>query len=203
MKQVSPFVNTVSLKVRKMEIIREPSLFRNQTNPPQQPARTGRRTGSVMLEFILAFPLILMVSLAILLFGFFALLQQTITAAAIEGSREAAQVGTTTASVGNLIQQYTALNSLEFIPSAAAPGAGDVLVRIENGSGGGSTLDLGNSDIPCTPVGPAPGATEIKVTICLNLTDTSGTFPIPNLLSSFGFTLAGKQLEISAMTSLE
>lgn len=177
-------------------------MFRNQTNPQQQPARTGRRTGSVMLEFILAFPLVLMVSLAILLFGFFALLQQTITIAAIEGSREAAQVGATTDSVGNLIQQYTALNSLDFTALAAAPGAGDVLVMIEDGSGA-LTQDLGNSSIPCTPVGPPPGATEIKVTICLNLTDTSGTFPIPNLLSSFGFTLSGKQLEISAMTSLE
>ena len=163
-----------------------------------------QRSGSVLLEFILAFPFVLIISLAIILFGFFALLQQTITAATIEGSREAAQVGATTDAIGNLIQDYVAINSLtlDVAQQPAAPGAGDVLVTIEDGSGV-LTQTIGNSDIPCTPVGPSPGVSEIKVTICLNLTDTNGTSPLPNLLSSFGFTLSGKQLEISAMTGLE
>ncbi|WP_197994386.1 TadE/TadG family type IV pilus assembly protein [Gimesia maris] len=81
-----------------------------------------------MLEFILAFPLILIISLAIIEFGFFALLQQTVTVATIEGSREAAQVGTTTDSVGNLIKQYVALNSLNLVvTSPATSNAGNVL----------------------------------------------------------------------------
>ncbi|WP_417381533.1 TadE/TadG family type IV pilus assembly protein [Gimesia sp.] len=164
-----------------------------------------QRTGSVLLEFILAFPLILILSLAVIQFGFFALLQQTVTVATIEGSREAAQVGSTTSSVGNLIQQYVAINSLNLVvTSPATSGAGDVLVVIQEGGDlPAQTQSIGNSDIPCTPVGPAPGASEVKVTICLNLTDTNGTSPLPNLLSSFGFTLSGKQLEISAMTGLE
>ncbi|MCA9014048.1 MAG: pilus assembly protein [Planctomycetaceae bacterium] len=179
-------------------------MFRNKTSQFRKPVPNGQRTGSVLLEFILAFPIILILSLAIIEFGFFALLQQTTTAATIEGSREAAQVGATTTSVGNLIQQYLAINSLtlDVAQQPAAPGAGDVLVVIQDGSGG-LTQTIGNSDIPCTPVGPAPAVSEIKVTICLNLTDTNGTFPLPNLLSSFGFTLSGKQLEISAMTGLE
>lgn len=184
-----------------MEIIRKPSTFRKKTGCLQKPVRDGQRTGSVLLEFILAFPIILILSLAIILFGFFALLQQTVTAATIEGSREAAQVGATTTSVGNLIQEYLAINSLNLIVAPAAPGAGDVLVVIQEGVL--PTQMLGNSSIPCTPVGPAPSASEVKVTVCLNLTDTNGTFPLPNLLSSFGFTLSGKQLEISAMTGLE
>ncbi|WP_417390077.1 TadE/TadG family type IV pilus assembly protein [Gimesia sp.] len=179
--------------------------LRNQGNS-RSTRSTGsrRRTGSVLLEFILAFPLILIISLAIIQFGFFALLQQTITAATIEGTRKAAQVGATTDAIGNLIQDYVAINSLtlDVAQQPAAPGAGDVLVTIEDGSGT-LTQTIGNSDIPCTPVGPSPGVSEIKVTICLNLTDTNGTSPIPNLLSSFGFTLSGKQLEISAMTGLE
>lgn len=160
-----------------------------------------QRTGSVLLEFILAFPLILILSLAVIQFGFFALLQQTVTVATIEGSREAAQVGSTTSSVGNLIQQYVAINSLNLVvTSPATSGAGDVLVTIQTGP---TTVTIGNSDIPCTPVGPAPAASEVKVTVCTNLTDTNGESPLPNLLSSFGFTLSGKQLEISAMTGLE
>ncbi|QDT90476.1 TadE/TadG family type IV pilus assembly protein [Gimesia algae] len=160
-----------------------------------------QRTGSVLLEFILAFPLILILSLAIIQFGFFALLQQTVTVATIEGSREAAQVGASTDSVGNLIKQYVALNSLDLIlTSPAASGSGNVLVTIQTGP---STVTIGNSDIPCTPVGPDPTASEVKVTVCTNLTDPSGDTPIPDLLSSFGFTLSGKQLEISAMTGLE
>ena len=87
-----------------------------------------QRTGSVLLEFILAFPLILIISLAIIEFGFFALLQQTVTVATIEGSREAAQVGTTTDSVGNLIKQYVAVNSLNLVvTSPATSNAGNVL----------------------------------------------------------------------------
>lgn len=192
----------VNLEVRKMEITREPSLFHNQFNQEHHTAK--KRRGSVLLEFILAFPIILILSLAIIEFGFFSLLQQTITASAIEGSREAAKVGATTTSVGNLIQQYMAINSLNLDVGAqpAAPGQGDVLVVIEDGSGI-LTQTIGNSDIPCSPVGPAPALTEIKVTVCLNLTDTNGTTPIPDLLSTFGFTLSGKQLEISAMTGLE
>ncbi|HAH45432.1 TadE family protein [Gimesia sp.] len=179
--------------------------LRNQGNS-RSTRSTGsrRRTGSVLLEFILTFPLVLIISLAIILFGLFALLQQTISAATIEGTRKAAQVGATTDAIGNLIQDYVAINSLtlDVAQQPAAPGAGDVLVIIEDGSGV-LTQTIGNSDIPGTPVGPSPGVSEIKVTICLNLTDTNGTSPIPNLLSSFGFTLSGKQLEISAMTGLE
>lgn len=202
---MSPFVNTSSLKVRKMEIIREPALFRNQSNSQQHPAQSKSRKGSVLLEFILAFPLILIVSLAIIEFGFFALLQQSITAAAIEGSREAAKVGATVDSVGNLIQEYVDLNSslmLDVAQQPAASAQGNVAVYIDDGSNN-LTQSIGNSDIPCSPVGPAPNASQIKVTICLNLTDTNGTVPIPDLLSTFGFTLSGKQLEISAMTGLE
>ncbi|MFK7776664.1 MAG: TadE/TadG family type IV pilus assembly protein [Gimesia sp.] len=188
-----------------MEIIRESALFQNQSNSQQRPPQSTSRSGSVMLEFILAFPLILIVSLAIIQFGFFALLQQSITAAVIEGSREAAKVGATTTSVGNLIQEYVDLNSsliLDVAQQPASSGQGNVLVSIEDGSGV-LTQTIGNSDIPCTPVGPSPSVSEIKVTICLNLTNTNGTAPIPNLLSSFGFSFAGKQLEVSAMTGLE
>lgn len=177
----------------------------NQGNSRDTSSTGSRqRTGSVLLEFILAFPLILIISLAIVQFGFFALLQQTVTVATIEGSRHAAQAGSTTGSVGNLIQQYVAINSLNLVvTSPATPGSGNVLVTIETGPPASSTVTIGNSDIPCTPVGPAPANAEVKVTVCTNLTDTNGETPIPNLLSSFGFTLSGKQLEISAMTGLE
>lgn len=181
-----------------------PAQTRLQTNRiPRSPFRRQRR-GSVLLEFILAFPIILILSLAIIEFGFYVLLQQTITAAAIEGTRKAAQVGATTDAVGNLIQQYVAINSLtlDVNQQPAASGFGNVLVSIDDGSGF-LTETIGNSDITCYPVGPDPLASEIKVTVCVNLTDTNGKFPLPNLLSSFGFSLAGKRLEISAMTELE
>jgi len=167
-------------------------------------ASSGRQhTGSVLLEFVLAFPIILMLSLAIIQFGFYALLQQTINVATIEGAREAAKVGADHDSIGTLIQQYVAVNSLDMVVvSPATIGSGDILVSIDDGT---NALDgtIGNSDITCYPVGPPPTATEIKVTVCVNLTNTDGTFPIPDLLSSFGFSLSGKRLEISAMTVLE
>lgn len=176
-------------------------MFHNQSKLHQQPPR--RRTGSVILEFILAFPLILIVSLAIIEFGFFALLQQSITAAAIEGSREAGKIGSTTTSIRNLIQEYVATNSLVLSTSSpAAPNSGDVFVSVQRFPA--STTTIGNSSIPCTPVGPDPAFNnEVKVTVCINLTDTTGVTPIPDLLSTFGFSLTGKQLEVSAMSLVE
>ncbi|QDT77959.1 TadE-like protein [Gimesia maris] len=104
------------------------SLLNNGNSRFSSVTEDRQRTGSVLLEFILAFPLILIISLAIIEFGFFALLQQTVTVATIEGSREAAQVGTTTDSVGNLIKQYVALNSLNLVvTSPATSNAGNVL----------------------------------------------------------------------------
>ena len=167
-------------------------------------SRLKNRRASVLLEFILAFPIIIILSLAIIEFGFYALLQQTITIATIEGTRKAAQVGATTDSVGETIQEFVAINSLtlDVAQQPAAPGAGDVIVSIEDGSGL-LTETIGNSDITCFPVGPSPTISEIKVTVCVNLTDVNGKFPLPDLLSTFGFSLSGKRLEISAMTSLE
>lgn len=183
-------------------------MFQHQIKPRRKSTRADRRSGSVLLEFILAFPIILIISLAIIQFGFFALLQQSITAAAIEGSRESAKVGSTTASITALIQQYVAVNSLTLNPaSPATPGSGDVLVVVERTAT--PTVTIGNSSIPCSPVGPPLGPPpaitppETKVTVCLNLTDGSGSSPIPNLLSTFGFSLTGKQLEVSAMTGVE
>ncbi|QGQ22595.1 pilus assembly protein [Gimesia benthica] len=194
---------------------RPPALTRAQSKRFAGSCVHTQRSGSVLLEFILAFPIILMLSLAIIEFGFYVILQQSITAAAIEGSRKAAQVGATTGDIGNLIQEYMAINSLTLDVSAspAAPNQGDVFVAIQFGSGTGIgtlTSTIGNSSIPCSPVGPEPydgssppPRSEMKVTVCVNLTDTNGTAPIPDLLSYFGFSLSGKQLEISAMTELE
>jgi Flp pilus assembly protein TadG len=201
-----------------MKHYEQPALIRPQSNRILRSPFHRQRRGSVLLEFILAFPIILMLSLAIIEFGFYVLLQQTVTAAAIEGTRKAAQVGATKNDIGYLIQEYLAVNSLDLhvTTQPASNGEGNVFVSIEDGLGN-LTTTMGNSDIPCSPVGPAPsdGVTqpptplpppEIKVTICVNLTDdtnTNGTFPIPNLLYIFGFSLSGKQLEISAMTVLE
>tara|TARA_R110002096_G_scaffold47959_1_gene127735 strand:+ start:165 stop:587 length:423 start_codon:yes stop_codon:yes gene_type:complete len=116
------------MEVRKMQLSGPRSLLNNGNSRFSSLIGDRQRTGSVLLEFILAFPLILIISLAIIEFGFFALLQQTVTVATIEGSREAAQVGTTTDSVGNLIKQYVAVNSLNLVvTSPATSNAGNVL----------------------------------------------------------------------------
>ena len=78
-----------------MKHYEQPALIRPQSNRILRSPFHRQRRGSVLLEFILAFPIILMLSLAIIEFGFYVLLQQTVTAAAIEGTRKAAQVGAT------------------------------------------------------------------------------------------------------------
>lgn len=178
-----------------------PSQTSSEANPASTPAPLRRRQGSVVLEFILAFPIILILTLAVIEFSLYSLLQQTITTATVEGARQSATIGSTTNSVGNLIHQYLAINSLNLVVQPASPGNGNVLVSIQKSTN--PTVKLGNSDITCYPVGPTPTATETKVTVCVNLTDPSGSSPLPNLLSSFGFSLTGKRFEISALAGLE
>ncbi|WP_417383172.1 TadE/TadG family type IV pilus assembly protein [Gimesia sp.] len=166
-------------------------------------AARKKRRGSVLLEFILAFPIILIMTLAIMEFSLYSMLQQTITTATVEGARESATYGSTTNSVGNLIHQYLAINSLnlDVNQQPASPGAGNVLVIIQKSTN--PTETMGNSNINGSPVGPTPSATETKVTVCVNLTDSSGSSPLPDLLSSFGFSLTGKRFEISALAGLD
>ena len=154
------------------------------------------------LEFILAFPILFIATLAIFEFGILMLVEQAVVTAAIEGSREGAKLGATTDCVAKKVQSILGVHCLVFDTMTGQPNSGDARVIIEDGSGVISG-ERGNLAISCTPEGPAPSSTQIRVTVCVPVTDVSGCKPVGDWLSYFGFSLQGKVFRVSSVANLE
>ncbi|MCH7688084.1 MAG: pilus assembly protein [Planctomycetes bacterium] len=116
-------------------------------------SRRNRRGGSVTLEFILAFPILFIATLAIFEFGILLLVEQAVVTAAIEGSREGAKLGSTTDCVAKKVQSILGVHCIEFDTMTAQPNSGEARVIVEDGSGMISG-ERGNLSISCTPEGP-------------------------------------------------
>jgi Flp pilus assembly protein TadG len=148
----------------------------------------------VVLELILAMPVLIIATLAVLEFGVIALVQQAIATAAIEGAREAAR-GSMPNEVAAVVDTFLAVHDFAGA-TAAMP---DARVDVEVGP---ASSTVGDATIPCTPQGPAVlNANEARVTVCVRMSDNDR--PVPDWLSYFGFTLAGKTYEISALAPVE
>ena len=165
-------------------------------------SRRNRRGGSVTLEFILAFPILFIATLAIFEFGILMLVEQAVVTAAIEGSREGAKLGATTDCVAKKVQSILGVHCLVFDTMMSQPNSGDALVIIEDGSGLISG-ERGNLSISCTPQGPALTSTQIRVTVCVPVTDVDGCKPVGDWLAYFGFSLQGKVFRVSSVANLE
>lgn len=151
-----------------------------------------RRRGSIVLEMLLAVPLLLIATLAVFEFGFLLLLHGAATTAAIEGVREAQQ-GASCNEVAATVQKLLAVHNL------AVSSSGDVRVVCEHRSGGSTQVrNRGNTSIPCTPTGPSLSFNgEQRVTVCVRVSD--GTAPVPDWLATFGFSLNGRTLQVSSL----
>jgi Flp pilus assembly protein TadG len=172
-----------------MTSVRGLRAFRAERSPSRRP-----RWGAVTLELILGFPVLLIATVAVLEFGIALLVQQAITAAAIEGAREAAK-GSTAAEVAEAVDRILSVHSI----AGATAGTPDVRVDVENASG---LATVGDATIPCMPNGPSSlNPNEVRVTVCVRMTD--GDRPVPDWLSYFGFSLSGKTFETSAMALQE
>jgi hypothetical protein len=153
----------------------------------------------VILEFILTFPIVIIVSVAILEFMIIGLVQQVVVAASIEGARAAAVAGATTTDAATVMNNITDVIGINFSTTGVNL-TNQVRVEIEGGPAAGSR---GNTSIPCVPVGPPPGPDETRVTICMEMTDALGLKPVPDLLQVFNFSIAGARYELSARQLLE
>lgn len=167
-----------------------------------KPGNTQRRRGVVVLEFLLAFPILFITTLAIFEFGILVLVQQTLTAAATEGAREAAKIGASTNETATVVDEILSVHQIAFDPTATNATDGARLI-IEYGPPLSTTAERGNTSIPCSPIGPAPGTDEVRVTLCVTATDATGCQPVPDWLSSFGFSLSGCEFEISSRANVE
>jgi len=154
------------------------------------------RRGIEVLELIFALPILFIGTLAIFEIGILLIVQQTVATAAIEGAREAAE-GADVNDVAVIVDQFLGVHNLSATP------AGNVRITLEQF--GNPTTEAGNTtDIPCTPQGPSLNSGEVRVTVCVRVTDPAGTdLPVPNWLKSFGFSLEGKTFEVSSLALTE
>ncbi len=171
-------------------------------------ARFGRqnsgRRGVVTLEFILVFPILLIVTVAGFEFGILVLVNQAVASSAVEGAREAAKIGTTPDEVAETVQQYLVVHGVIFTTNGTN-NADPARVTIEGDLVTGDPFmgQRGNTTIPCTPNGTVPATDEVRVTVCVNVTNAAGLSPVPDLLEAFGFSLQGRVFEVSSRTDVE
>ncbi|MDA1053222.1 MAG: pilus assembly protein [Planctomycetota bacterium] len=158
------------------------------------------RSGVSTLEAIVALPIVIIVTFAIFQFGILMVVQQTVTRATIEAARAASQESTATAANIAAIaaaNDVLAVHNLT-IDSSSTDTTSDTKLVLEYGTA--SAIQTGDPGLTCTPPSvPTMLTSEIRVTICLDLEKS----PLKNSLASFGFSLAGKRLEISSHTSIE
>jgi hypothetical protein len=181
----------------------------------------------VVLEYIIAMPIVFYATLAIFEFVILGLLIQAGTVAAIEAAREGAKVYPSSLPVTDpggepsydpdddddisdrialVAEQYLGLFGIDVEPTAVV-GRSTARVDIDRG---GVTATRGDSTITCNLTGPAATASEITVTVCFNYVDTTNAQtqtgygnPLPDWLSFFGFSMAGTRFQLTARQALE
>lgn len=195
----------------------------------QQPEH--RRSGSVTLEFIIAFPIIFIASLAIAQFFFLSLIIEAGSTALHEGTRHGAdvypltfpidQAGADNDIVDRIIEvmnEHLRVHNIEIVdtvngitPVAPSPRnraairvdyEGTVVTRPSNSAESPVSFPL--AYVP--PGGDAaPG--EIVVSLRFELTNSVNADgiagPVPDWLSNFGFTLQGTNFEMTSRHGLE
>jgi Flp pilus assembly protein TadG len=165
--------------------------------------RVGRsRHAAIIVELLLVFPILFITTLAIFQFGILAVVDQTVTASVTEGAREAAKIGAVTNEVAGVIDDILSVHAITFDPTTTNA-TDDARVIIEYGAPISTTVERGNTTITCSAIGPAVGTDEVKVTVCVNVTNAAGEQPVPDWLASFGFSLAGRKFEISSLANVE
>lgn len=173
-------------------------------NCPNGSRRSDQRTrrAAIFVEVLLVFPILFITTLAIFQFGILAVVDQTITASTTAGAREAAKIGATTNEIATVIDEILSVHQITFDPTTTNA-IDDARVIIEYGAPISATAERGNTTINCTALGPAVGTDEVKVTVCVNVTNAAGEQPVPDWLSSFGFSLSGRIFEVSSLANVE
>jgi Flp pilus assembly protein TadG len=149
--------------------------------------RGTRRGGAVIVELILAMPILFISLLVVAEFGMVMANLKQVALASREGAKIAAETAglstTTTGATAAVIRKAVddRLESAEF-GSTATEG-----VRLDHTvSGGGSAAD---GTCP-SPAGPTLPSGAVRVTVCVKLTKLT-----PNLLSVFGFDISTRTVE--------
>jgi hypothetical protein len=179
----------------------------------------------VVLEFLLAMPVLFISFLAIFQFGFLALVIQSATAAVIEGAREGAlDYGDPPLTFDDLdadptgnndiadrialeMDRYLVVHNIEIRENGSNddPNRINAYVRITRG---GMTAERGDTTqaAGCVTQGDSADTDEVVVTLCFPLVNQSATSlnqPVPDWLSTFGFSFETMHFEMTARAVLE
>lgn len=190
----------------------------------------SRRSGSVTLEFIVAFPIVFIASLAIAEFFFLSLTINGATTALYEGAREGAEAYPTAFpldmpgadndiadKIVSVMNQHLRIHNVEIADPANGfpddPTKQNATVVIERGIDppltrpNGGALNQSGNPYAYSREGDPPAANEIVVTLAFEIVDSNdpdGYYgPVPDWLASFGFSLEGTTFEMTARASLE
>ena len=191
-------------------------------------SRRRARKGAVFLEFVVAFPILFFATLAIFEFVMAMIVVDTATTAVVQGAREGAYGFPSTLNfddnaalntdptadddiadaIALVMDDYLAVHNLEI----RQDGVNDDLskpnayVRIVRAT---SVAERGDQDLAaaCTQAGNAPAAGEIVITLCFPLVDAANPTgvgnPVPDWLSSVGFSLSTYRFEATSRALLE
>lgn len=159
----------------------------------------AHRRGVETLEAILALPVLVVATLAVIQFGIAMLVQQAVTTAAIEGAREGGRLGSNTTRVAEEIRRHLAVHNIT-LDTTTTNATDDARVCVEFGPV--ICEYRGNASFECHPQGNTPDADQVRVTVCVRMTDGDG-HPVPNWLKFVGFSLVGRRIEVSALAPRE
>ncbi|MFI4876379.1 MAG: hypothetical protein ACIALR_13600 [Blastopirellula sp. JB062] len=155
----------------------------------QIPMRKRLRCGVQTLELIIAFPLLLIASMAILQFATISAFQATVEAAVAEAAREAAKAVDPLDAPQTALDTFNRAMQMHGITTGVTP---QIALAVEQV---GSQSIFGDQTV--TPISlPSPGGVavgEVRVTAWVALRSA----PTPNLLKSFGLNFQHRYIETS------
>ncbi len=154
--------------------------------------RKQRRRGQAF-EVVLALPILLIATLAILEIGILFLVQQTVTTAAADGVREAAKVGATTSSIASEVLRDLAVNNIK--------NSADYLIQIKYYGGSTATAGTYSPPLPLPPL-PTLTANQVLVRVWVRPTNAANQ-PVPNWLSTLWCVFQNWAFQVSALAYLE
>jgi hypothetical protein len=138
------------------------------------------------LQLIIALPVLVIALLATIQYAILMIVLGAVTHAATVGARETGK-GVDTATVVQVVDTVLGVHGIAIGPNATV-----VVERF------GMAPDVVGG-VPCSPMGPAIGPDDVRVTVCVDLT----TAPLINCLTMFGLDFTGRRLEVSAVSTVE
>ncbi len=168
------------------------------------------RSGVVTLEFIVGFPLLVIMLLAIVEFGLIMVASKHVEFSSRVGAKLAAEIARSGPSpnLGDFNLPATANNLKDQVDrylTTAGYSLSCTVILEHNASGVPNAVQVDDDGTPCdcaAPLEPLPGTPSgvesVRVTVCL---DMEGN--IPNCLSAFGFDIADCMIRHSTVWRVE